>query len=471
MRALGKALALCCVAMLAARARARSDVRVTIEPAPGPARDIPPQFLGLSFETANLLPSKRGTHLFSPQNQRLIHLFRELGIKSLRLGGGTADLPQFAVPGREDIDLLFAFAKAANVKVIYTLRLLHGNAAQAAAIAGYIQAHYAAQLDCFAIGNEPDWRSYHRADKRVRDYPSFLATWREFASAITAAAPGAKLEGPCTGSNYPDPGGKDTTYQGKTWSRNFADDEKSAPYLACITQHDYPGGDARDVKDPDRARGEMLSQEWVGGYQVLYDSFAKPAQAEGLPYRLEEVSNFSGGVAGASDTFAAALWALDFLHWWAAHGAEGINFHNRQWIRNVVIYPRPGGYALHPIGYGLKAFAEGRLGQVETVELRNPDKLNLTGYATRRNGTVYLTVINKEHGREASVTVLAAGLGAPESVLRLLDSESDASATNGVTLGGAVLSDNASWNGKWEPAGGVIDVPAASAAIIKIPEL
>lgn len=155
-------------------------------------------------------------------------MFRTIGIKSLRVGGGTADLPQYHVPGPADIDHLFAFAEAADVKVIYTLRLLNGSATDDARIARYIQQHYASRLVCFEIGNEPDWHSYHTSAGHARDprivesvadhpgtaFPSFLADWNDFASAVIRAAPGAKFTGPDTGSNWPVPGTKDTDFDG-----------------------------------------------------------------------------------------------------------------------------------------------------------------------------------------------------------------------------------------------------------------
>jgi hypothetical protein len=58
------------------------------------------------------------------------HLFKAIGIRNLRVAGGTADGPEFKIPGPADIDQLFGFAKAANLKVIYTLRLLSGDVQQ-----------------------------------------------------------------------------------------------------------------------------------------------------------------------------------------------------------------------------------------------------------------------------------------------------------------------------------------------------
>ena len=71
--------------------------------------------------------------------------------------------------------------------------------------------------------------------------------------------------------------------------------------------------------------------------------------------------------------------------------AAGINFHNRRWILNTTIYPvdpaddgLKSGYRLHPIAYGIKAFALGGRGAIVPARLaRNPDALNLTAYAVR----------------------------------------------------------------------------------------
>ena len=190
-------------------ARAQSPIEISIDPHPI-APSIPADFCGLSFESSNLLPDKQGKYLFSPDNADLIALFRTIGIKNLRIGGGTAEMAQYRVPGPADIDQLFAFADAADVKIIYTLRLLNGNPTDAAEIARYIQSHYAVRLVCFEIGNEPDWHSYHTSPGHDRDpkifesipnnpgsaFPSYLSTWNQYAAAITRLPPMPDLPAP-----------------------------------------------------------------------------------------------------------------------------------------------------------------------------------------------------------------------------------------------------------------------------------
>src|SRR5204862_535009 len=150
------------------------------------------------------------------------------------------------------IDELFAFAAAAGVKVIYSLRLLNPSAKPVGdltqihtRVTGYIWRHYQDNVASFAIGNEPDWHAFHAYDKRPLDPATYDAT--------TLA----------------------------------------------------------------------------------------PVVAAGLRYRLTESNDYLFGVPGASDAFASALWALDHLHWWAAHAAAGVNFHNKQWLRTDTIVPDP----------------------------------------------------------------------------------------------------------------------------------
>src|ERR1700734_3302578 len=112
-------------------------------------------FPGLSFEVATLLPNQDGIRYFRPDNLPLIHLFHTLGIKNLRIGGNSSDRDAHRLPSPDDVDSLFAFAKAADLKVIYCLRLRNGDPQADAATAKYIMSRYAGEVDCFSIGQEP----------------------------------------------------------------------------------------------------------------------------------------------------------------------------------------------------------------------------------------------------------------------------------------------------------------------------
>ena len=213
---------------------------------------VAPDFVGLSFEIQNVLPDTNGNHFFSVKNRPLIATFKTLGIKSLRVGGNTADRPTLPMPSVTDVDNLFAFAKAAGVKVIYTLRLNEGSLAAATQMANYIEGHYARQLECFAIGNEPNVFS--------KEYAPYLAEWKRYVAQITAPtnSPRAKFCGPSTSPGH------------ETWAADFANEFGNRGPLAFVSQHDYPGGDARRATNSAAERDKILSP----AMDEHYDKFA-----------------------------------------------------------------------------------------------------------------------------------------------------------------------------------------------------
>lgn len=57
-------------------------------------------------------------------------------------------------------------------------------------------------------------------------------------------------------------------------------------------------------------------------YSWLYKKDYEPIRKLGMKFGLTESNDYLGGVAGGSNSFASALWALDYLHWWAEHGGK-----------------------------------------------------------------------------------------------------------------------------------------------------
>lgn len=484
---MGFAAFLLSLVFLSKPALAQSLVTLKIETnAPGPS--IPTDFIGESFETASLLKNHAGVkgYLFDSTNTQLINIFKELGIKNLRIGGSSVDHSKIR-PTYEDIDALFHFAKAAGVRVIYSLRLTNGDSTEEATVAKYIWKKYWDVLDCFAIGNETDWYSFRIEDPEIFEkeagvsgsvYPSYLAKWRRFAETVLDSVPEAKFSGPDAGQNFPVPGAKNTGYNGKSWTTNFADDEKNSGIISFITQHNYVGQSTK-VKTVQQVIDEMLSPNWIKiNYPALYHESCVTALADGFPYRLTESNCFSEGINGGSNSFATALFALDYLHWWSEHDCLGVNFHTTQWRYNGTIFKdADGNYQVNPMAYGIKAFDIGGHGKVERVAISNPDSLNLTTYAIRDTDNLYVTIINKEYGtsaRNTSVTIKTDGRPDDALLMYLTAPNHAVFATTGITLGGAAISNDEPWNGKWrrlessEVNSYKVDVPASSAAIVKI---
>jgi len=234
----------------------------------------------------------------------------------------------------------------------------------------------------------------------------------------------------------------------------------------------------------------MLSGEFLAVYQALHDGFVPAAKARGLPYRLEEVNSyFNGGAQDASNTFTAALWGLEFMHWWAAHDAAGLNFHTGDRVaaggdiqppRYAAFQSVAGGFAIRPLSYALKAFDLGGRGRVVSLTVSNSATLNLTAYATIADDqAISITIINKEHGdhaRDAALTLAGADTkSSTAQALFLRALNGNIAAIDGITLGDAAIDQTGHWNGTWRslpsPATGdslQIKIPAATAAIIRL---
>ena len=506
-----------------AATRVTHPVTITIDNQhPGP--EVPADFAGLSFERGPLTSGNAGLsgNIFDPSNSSLVTLFRNLGLGNLRVGGGTVDqlIPAgTGTDGFSAIDNLFAFAAAAGVKVIYTVRMISAGTpplgdlkALHAQATGHIWGNHRNQVASFAIGNEPDWHAYHTYPGHALDpaivegpdgtpgsaYPSYLTQWRNLAGAITGAAPGAPFSGPDLGAytNMTYTPGPDN---GVSWTVQLARDEKNAGRITEVTQHYYVG-DQPGATTAQQAISNMLSAEWVTGtargtqpagtppavthyvpYPWLYENNLAPVLAAGLRYRLTESNDYLFGVPGASDAYAAALWALDHLHWFAAHGASGVNFHNRRGLPTATIVPGPagnGGFAINPKGYGIKAFTLGSAGQPKPVQIQNANGINLTAYCVGGAGGDYVTIINKAHGpgaADAAVTITPPGPGVPavETMTLAGGQPGDARGTT-ATLGGGTITGGAPWNGKWSalptgPHPGItLTVKATTATIVKI---
>jgi len=452
---------------------------------------ISPNFIGLSFEGSLLLPNAEGLRYFRADNQPLLTLFHTLGVKSLRIGGNTSDRDAQQLPGPADWDSLFGFATAAGVKVIYCLQLHQGDPQVAAQTVKYIMARYAPLLDSFSIGQEPSAYPVTAVDNRpVTErmgaglehftYSDYATKWKQFAGTISAVVPEAKFCGPGV---HKDP----------SWARNFIAEFGHRNAVSLITEHLYAGGAGGKVPTPEIGISRMLSDEFTQTYQNLYAGFVPMAISNGLPYRLEEVNNFyNGGATNVSNTFAAALWGLDFLYWWAEHGADGLNFHTGDRVaagssllpsKYTAIVSVPHGYAVRPLGYAIKAFDVGSHGRIVSSTISNPEKLNATLHAVLGDDQdLYVTVVNKEYGMRGRMARLALKTDLDHfkaaQMMRLSAPGNDVAASSGQTLGGAEFSIDGHWRGKWTPLksknandgpGGdyIVKIPASSAVVIR----
>jgi hypothetical protein len=414
--------------------------------------EIDPHFCGVSIFTRTQERNHRGMSgfLFSADNKQMVTLFRNAGLRHIRMGAtgsATSEAPNLT---REEIDALFSFAKATDVKVIFSL-----HAAGAAETAKYVWDNYRPWLDYFAFDNEPDGR----AEKFFKD-------WHIVVQDVTNAVPDAQFAGPDAA--------------GRSLALTFIDKVKDTGRLKSVTQHTYIGGNSRK-KNIDIPHGVnlMLSTNWIHeNYPALYKQVCHPVLKLGLGYRITELDDFVHGITNASDSYCAALWALDCMHWFAKHGATGVNFQNTEWIPTDTFYiDAQKQYQMNSKAYGIRAFVMGSQGWTESVALENPKNANVTAYAVGDDTNCCVTIINKEHGAnaaKASVTIVADGFEAKSAWMMLLKtSDGNVTAHRGVTFGGGTISNDAAWKGKWsklriKDGKCVVNLEPASAAVVQL---
>ncbi len=458
-------------AMPAQATPATATVTVTDD---GTGNVLAPRFMGLSYEMSLVLP-RDGKYYFDAKDQALLNTFRTLGIKSLRVGAAAVDYAKVPDPQEKDIDALFAFARAAGVKVIYSFRLKNGDPAVCARLAAYIAAHDADVLDCFLIGNEPNVYD--------KTYEAYFANWKPLYDAILQAVPQAMFDGPSVFSS-----------DGNHYSEMLADAMFPGGHMAMISDHYYPMSNGRNAeKKLDEYRRRFLSDQSLEKFQKAFAAVGGKLMAKGIPYRIDELNNCSnGGAKGISDTYTASLWALDTSHWWAAHHILGLNYHTGEYVGpdgslraqnySAFLHQTAGnGIEIRPPSYGYLAFTRGALGRPLEAAVTSTSAHGLTAYAYRADdGSVYVTLINKTFADQAEP--LSVSLQLPKGVdasgaqrMNLAQEDSDITAQTDITLGGASIDAEGVWTGHWEAAetgptqNPTIQVAPASAAIVHFP--
>ncbi|HEX3627903.1 MAG TPA: hypothetical protein VH280_21035 [Verrucomicrobiae bacterium] len=435
-------------------------------------QNLASDFLGLSYESSELL-SKDGKYYFDTDDRALINTFRTLGIKNLRVGANAVDDPTMPVPGVRDIDVLFDFARAAGVKVIYSFRLRNGDLGSTARLANYIAAHDSDALDCFAIGNEPNFYS--------KSFPEFLAQWKVRYAIIRNAVPNAMFDGP-------------SSADAGDYVLSFASALDPEGHLAMASDHYYFLGSGRaGEKNPAATRARFLQDSLHAKYAKDYARVGAVLAAHGIPYRIDEMNScYNGGARDASDTYASTLWALDCTHWWAAHHILGVNFHTGESVGRdggfgpanyaAFVHTEDGtGINMRPQAYALLAFTQAAHGQPLDVNVqKSAPAMNFDAYAYRdTNNSVFVTLINKSYGSDAKTAAVSIQLPSRENVkwhchrMDLVQQNQDIAAKGGLMLGGAEIGPDGLWQGKWKNAGRAkknsvmsVLVPSASAAIL-----
>lgn len=434
---------------------------------------IGPAFVGLSFEK-----SKLTSPLFAASNSNLIGLFKCLGSGVLRIGGDSVDQSVWTPSGRgkiwgqiapSDIDSLAAFICQTSWKCLYAVNL-QGAAtgattpALAAAEVAYAAKQLGPSLLGIEIGNEPD--AYGQRNKPLAgnwSLQQYIELWQQYRSAILAATPGVAITGPADAENV------------TTWTIPFAQ-SVTHKQISMLTQHYYRA----DGHTPPRSAEFLISVD--SRLQSQLTALKTAAQQLGVPYRIAECNSFYNGAAeGVSNSYASALWAIDFLFICAQQGAAGVNFHGGGSGTGYTPIAELQGKIIEarPLFYGILFFTLAGQGTLNTTQL-NPANLNATAYAVKApSGKVNLVVVNKDPNQNLGLTIQLPQKPSSATLITLAQINSargtpDLRGHSGVTIQGASVGPD----GSFAPApaytlpiiGSQIKcaVPALSAVMIQI---
>jgi hypothetical protein len=278
---------------------------------------VPQRFLGVSFEVAAL--GQLGQDAYRGD---LVTLLRSLGPGILRFGGITADEnvawtdadtppPAWASStiGPAQMSALGVLAHRSGWKVLLTVGLAHYEPQAAAREVAEAHRALGPNLAAVEIGNEPDAYGNHgfrEVPWLAQGYQEQVSDYRE---AIQALTPGVPIAGP--------------DVSGSGAFGEWGDEEALAQKPVMLTGHHYPLGCAQV---PAPSIEELLSAAIRGAAANSLNTYLTVAGLYGIPMRIDETNTVScGGVAGISDTFAAALWATGYITQAMAAGAAGIN--------------------------------------------------------------------------------------------------------------------------------------------------
>jgi hypothetical protein len=437
-------------------------VRLKVDPDKVRA-SIADDFIGFGYETSAV--ARQG--FFSADNKHMVQLYRTLSTSGLvRIGGIIGDHTRFepeaqpvahamnetTVINNAVLADLAGFLRATGWTALWTLNLGTGTKEEAVQEALAVRAALGDRLHSFEIGNEVDLL------KRFDSYAAYHAAYLEYKAAIRAAIPDAVFSGPDSAAK-------------KEWTVAFAKTESKD--MKLLLHHYYRGG----AKSPQATIETLLGPhpEWNATLRTLEGT----CKAEHIAFRINEVNSFSGGgKPDVSDTFASALWCLDFMFRVAAHGGVGVNMETDVNQLGFVSHYSPiyrgddGQLTARPEYYGMLAFAlagKGKLVEVTT----SPTSINMSAYATKSDdGPIWVTVINKDLAQSASIE-LALPQGYSTAECYRLTAPSAQSKT-GVTLAGAQVTSEGTWSPRSAEVVPVSEntamftLPAASAALVRL---
>lgn len=404
-------------------------------------RRMPPGFVGLSLEIS-ALEADAGDRA-AELNRVLERLIRNLAPGQrpvLRLGGDSTDWSWWPVPRTTRpriiryvvtsrwLAIAHALATAVDARLILGVNLeldsARAAAAESRAMVGGIGR---AWIQALELGNEPELYGHLPSKGSGRSPPpaphvSFGNYLKEYSN-VSRSLPAVALAGPSTGS--------------ATWmehTRRFLDHE---PRAQLLTLHRYPLAHCRPQHIITLA--QLLTSAATTGLADGIASYVSMAHDHGRQIRVDEMNAVScGGQAGVSNTFGAALWALQALFEMARIGVDGVNIHSRPSSGELFAMSKENGAwqaAVRPEYYGLMLFAQAAPAGSRLLRVQPARGGSVRAWATAGpDGRIRILAVNISSQISRTVTARVAAAIGSATVERL--QAPSLSATSDITLGG-----------------------------------
>jgi hypothetical protein len=456
------AVLLCGLTSEAESVNSTETVRLTIDPhSVGTA--ISEDFIGFGYETSAV--AREG--YFSPGNARLVQLYRTLSSHGLvRIGGNVSDHTRFVPEGSPQVrsekettvinqavlDEFGGFLRATGWRAMWGLNLGSGSKEDAVQEAVAVHRALGDRLQSFEIGNEVDLLP------RFKSYEEYHNAYSDYVVAIRGALPDAAFSGPDVAGNT-------------QWAIDFAATEFNV--LRLLTHHYYRTG----ARNPEATIETLLAPDPAFKSKLL--KLQRTCSERSTRFRINEVNSFyGGGKPGVSDTFASALWCLDFMFQVASFGGEGVNMetdiNQMAWVSHysAIFRDTAGQLIARPEYYGMLAFAMAGRGNLVKLTTSYTDA-NVSAYAAKDSGgPLWVTIVNKDLSRQVAIEIVLPGGRSKAEAYRLAAPSIES--RDQVTLAGAqVLAD-----GTWVPGpaekipvnGKLVSLrlPAASAVLARL---
>ncbi len=399
--------------------------------------------IGSAFAGFSLEKGALSSRLVSPSNSAAVGLYKRLGHNILRIGGDTVDKSIWTPngPGKikgqvapSDIDALASFCKITGWKCLYGVNLGGASSgattpALAAAEVAYAARQFGTSLYGIEIGNEPDsfGQTNHAFANKDWSLEKYISLWNDFRSAIVAAVPGVVITGPAAAKHV------------STWTIPFGQ-AVTKDKIALLTQHYYranrkaPTATIPNLISPDPYLISELAELKAGADNI------------GVPFRMAEVNSYAGGGApGVSNTYASALWVVDFLFNCAQGGATGADFHGGgEGPRYQAIADSNGVITeVRPEYYGILLFNLAGQGSLCATQL-SAGSLNVTAYAIQTSTGLNIVLVNKEAVQNLHLTAQLPHIANFATLIEMTQLSGSAAApnlaaTSGVTIQGSAV--------------------------------